>query len=233
MKKRFLSLMLAFTTSLCIVSCGNKARSDAPTGTVQFVDEVAEESGDENGLNSNQEMADSDYDLEDLESEAIKNRANDILSQMSLEEKVGQMFITRPENQGNISVGGICIFADNISSADGLKKLIEKQNRVSKTAPFISVDEEGGRVSRIANSGFFDVPMYTSMQDVGSEEDAEGAKIVGRNIGAYLGHCRRCLGNGSVLFLYAGFHFGSLFVNSGTNAFYIVCIFIKCYGVAG
>lgn len=186
MKKRFLCLMLIFTTSLCIVSCGDKNNQDMPSGIVQFVDEAANGLENENELNNSPDVSGADGTLEVSDSDDTDNQIEEILSQMTLEEKVGQMFITRPENQASIPVGGICIFSQNIETAEDLKTLIEKQNSSTRTAPFISVDEEGGRVSRIANSGLYKVPKYTSMLDVGSEEDAEGAKIVGRNIGAYL-----------------------------------------------
>jgi len=180
MKRRALSLVLSITTALCVLSCGKEASVDK-TDAVQFVDEAGDGS---DGLVQSEEEP--ELSEEEIKEQGNKDKAQEILSQMTLEEKVGQMFITRPENQGAIPVGGICIFSGNITSEEGLKKLIEEKKTSLRTTPFIAVDEEGGRIARIANSGYFDVPKYASMQDVGSEEDAEGAKIVGRKIGAYL-----------------------------------------------
>ncbi len=56
----------------------------------------------------------------------------------------------------------------------------------SKYPLFISVDEEGGDVSRVANSGFFDVASYKRMAEVGKTNDPAKAEEVGRQISFYL-----------------------------------------------
>lgn len=176
MKKRSLSFLLIMILVLGLCSCKKNETDKNSADTVEFITDIEGELI----------IEEADEEPEPSPEEIMENRALEILGEMSLEQKVGQMFITRPQNQGSIPIGGICVFSDNITSKEGLISLIDKQNSVSKIPPFIAVDEEGGKVSRIANSGFFDVPKYESMLSIGSTEDAEGAKKAGRDIGGYL-----------------------------------------------
>ena len=141
--------------------------------------------------------------------ETVVRTTKDVLGKMSLREKVGQLFIVRPEALAENSnaetapatdrvddavisrieeypVGGIALFSRNITSAEQLPMFISDLQNSSKYPLFIAVDEEGGRVARIANSGYFDVASYKSMEDIGKSGDASKAEEVGRQIGLYL-----------------------------------------------
>lgn len=141
--------------------------------------------------------------------ETVVRTTKDVLGKMSLREKVGQLFIVRPEalvensnaetapatdrvDDAVISrieeypVGGIALFSRNITSAEQLPMFISDLQSSSKYPLFIAVDEEGGRVARIANSDFFNVASYKSMEDIGKSGDASKAEEVGRQIGLYL-----------------------------------------------
>lgn len=141
--------------------------------------------------------------------ETVVYTAKDVLGKMSLREKVGQLFIVRPEalaEQCNAEiaaavdrvddavisrleeypVGGVALFSRNITGAEQLPKFIAELQNSSKYPLFIAVDEEGGRVARIANSDFFNVASYKSMEDIGKSGDASKAEEVGRQIGLYL-----------------------------------------------
>ena len=141
--------------------------------------------------------------------ETVVRTTKDVLGKMSLREKVGQLFIVRPEalvensnaetapatdrvDDAVISrieeypVGGIALFSRNITSAEQLPMFISDLQSSSKYPLFIAVDEEGGRVARIANSDFFNVASYKSMEDIGKAGDASKAEEVGRQIGFYL-----------------------------------------------
>ena len=89
-----------------------------------------------------------------------------LLDEMTLEEKIGQLLIVgiEGEEMGEMDienihenkVGGFILFGRNISNQDQLLNLINslKHESSSEKVPlFISVDEEGGRVSRL--SGIF------------------------------------------------------------------------------
>lgn len=131
------------------------------------------------------------------------------LDNMTTEEKIGQMFIVRPEalnvsgnaetaqavdtvtevmpeNLEKFPVGGIAVFGKNITGAEQLPRFISDLQSNSKYPLFIAVDEEGGDVARVANSGFFDVASYKSMAEVGKTDNLAKAEEVGRKIGFYL-----------------------------------------------
>lgn len=141
--------------------------------------------------------------------ETVVRTTKDVLGKMLLREKVGQLFIVRPEALAENSnaetapatdrvddavisrieeypVGGIALFSRNITSAEQLPMFISDLQSSSKYPLFIAVDEEGGRVARIANSDFFNVASYKSMEDIGKSGDASKAEEVGRQIGSYL-----------------------------------------------
>lgn len=86
------------------------------------------------------------------------DEAKDILNTMSLEEKVGQMFLARyPEDDANKEIkennpGGYILFGrdfKNETSETILAKLNENQEN-SKVKMFLGVDEEGGTVVRVS-----------------------------------------------------------------------------------
>ncbi len=137
------------------------------------------------------------------------------LAEMSLEEKVGQLFVIRPEQlSGSISedgiendsedgmtavnenmaefaekyhIGGYALFARNIDTPEQLKKLTSDLREISDIPPMLLIDEEGGEISRIAgNVNFPDVPVYPNMHYIGRTGDTELAKQAGSSIGSYL-----------------------------------------------
>ncbi len=135
---------------------------------------------------------------------------DEFISKMSIEEKVGQLFIVTPEavmlnekeqedgapvtvasgdmlaRMAKYHIGGVIMFASNITDPEQITLLNSSIKNKSSIVPFICVDEEGGFISRIANNDAFDVPKYESMRDVGGSKDTESAKQVGVDIGTYL-----------------------------------------------
>lgn len=134
------------------------------------------------------------------------------LSQMTLREKVGQLFTVRPEalcpeleasgmgmytyklravTEGMVErsklypVGGYTLFAHNIDNPEQLKSFTAALHALSGE-PLLSVDEEGGRVARIANNDNFNVPSYASMAAIGATGDPAKAHESGNAIGTYL-----------------------------------------------
>lgn len=137
-----------------------------------------------------------------------------LISKMSVKEKVGQLFVVRPDalqskikpeevmfhdNQGlteitddvkkfyeKFPVGGVVLFPKNIESPKQLRTFTEEIHHLGKIKPFIYIDEEGGPVSRLANHSAFALPRFRSMQDIGRTEDTRLAFIAGKSIGEYL-----------------------------------------------
>lgn len=130
------------------------------------------------------------------------------LESMTLEQKVAQLFVVTPEQLTGVSqavvagsatqralddipVGGLCYFAQNITGSQQLRDLLANTCDIASRsgagiAPFLTVDEEGGLVARVANSGYFDVESFSNMAEVGATGDETKAAYVGRTIGAYL-----------------------------------------------
>jgi beta-N-acetylhexosaminidase len=135
------------------------------------------------------------------------------LSQMTLREKVGQMFYVRMETldttihwntyadlQENpilevnqtmrdvnerYPVGGLILYAWNIDNEAQLSTLMA-QIRSLNGQPLLCIDEEGGRVARIANNPNFNVKKYESMSAIGATGDPSNAYECGNTIGTYL-----------------------------------------------
>ena len=133
-------------------------------------------------------------------------RVEEILSGMSLEEKAAQLFIVQPEaitgadavtaageaTQNAIfryPVAGFIYMEPNLQEEGQVKDMIRQVQAWSMERTglpmFISVDEEGGTVTRISGKNF-DVPYIGDMADLGSRGDPEEARETGRVMGAYL-----------------------------------------------
>ena len=124
----------------------------------------------------------------------------EILNTMTLEEKVGQMFVICPESIGvtftpaevtrelltKYPVGGIMISKSNMIQPEQVISLIDTFQNCSPYPLFMAVDEEGGRVARFANHGAFPVPKYSSAAAVGASGDSNDALSMGQTIGGYL-----------------------------------------------
>ena len=82
-------------------------------------------------------------------------------------------------------VGGVILYAHNIEDEAQLSAFIS-QIRTLNGAPLLCIDEEGGRVARIANNGNFDVEKFESMGAIGATGDAQNAYRCGNTIGTYL-----------------------------------------------
>ena len=136
-----------------------------------------------------------------------------MLKKMTLREKVGQMFFVRVESldpsiewttyddlanlknqeitmkmrkvNHDYPVGGIILYAWNIEDETQLASII-KQVRSLNGSPLLCIDEEGGRVSRIANNPNFHVKKYESMAAIGATGDPKNAYECGNTIGTYL-----------------------------------------------
>ena len=127
------------------------------------------------------------------------------LTEMTLREKVGQLFWVRPEaldfslnpekkkltqtmrqNLEQYPVGGIVVFKGNIQDESQLSSLIADFQSASKIPMIVAVDEEGGSVARLANHEAFSLPKYKSARDIGATGDPEQARQMGQTIGSYL-----------------------------------------------
>ena len=116
------------------------------------------------------------------------------LSDLSLEEKVGQMIfagikgtVITNETKKIISthqVGGIILFKDNLKNADqsvSLLNSIKEENIKNKVPLFLGVDEEGGRVARLP-----DLTKLPTSEYLGKQNDAALSYNIGKLLGKEL-----------------------------------------------
>lgn len=120
------------------------------------------------------------------------------LSAMTIQEKVGQLFIIHPHSIAHATspegmaealmeypVGGFMLAAKNIKNPAQITEFTAAL-KAGAIPAFVSVDEEGGKVSRFANNSAFDVPKYKNAAAVGATGDPAAALSMGQTIGAYL-----------------------------------------------
>ncbi|MFU0512067.1 glycoside hydrolase family 3 protein [Gardnerella leopoldii] len=140
----------------------------------------------------------------DPNSSVVKN----VLSKMSLEDKVAQMFIVKPEELAgtygtvvssgsqmqqsfnSIPVGGIMYSRENIQNPNQTQQMISglqsiSESRVSLPA-LVAVDEEGGTVARVSSNPQMGVNSSPNMRDIGATKKTRKAYKTGAYIGNYL-----------------------------------------------
>ncbi|MBQ3107829.1 MAG: glycoside hydrolase family 3 protein, partial [Firmicutes bacterium] len=138
----------------------------------------------------------------------------ELLASMTLREKVGQLFIVRPEwlnlvvdENGTIlgggasvkymndtiadvlqryPAGGVALYSRNIVDPQQIKELNAGLQAASRIPLYIAVDEEGGIITRIACDKEFSVPKYPSPEYVARTGGILGVQEMGSTIGSYM-----------------------------------------------
>ncbi|MFD3158158.1 beta-N-acetylhexosaminidase [Haloimpatiens sp. FM7330] len=118
--------------------------------------------------------------LDDNEKE--KNLIYNQIKNMSLDEKIGQMFILGFEgyerNQEieniivNKKIGGMIFFQNNIKNTEQFLNIvnnIKNTNKQNKIPLFLSIDQEGGRVKRLPK----EIKQFPSSYYIGSKNSTE------------------------------------------------------------
>lgn len=135
------------------------------------------------------------------DAEVLDEVVESIISEMTLEEKVAGLFIVTPEAITGVDtavqagdgtkkaleqypVGGLIYFKKNIQSEEQIKKMVENSISYCKYPLFIAVDEEGGKVSRLADGLKLD--NVGDMADIGSTGDATKAYEAMKTVGTYM-----------------------------------------------
>lgn len=134
---------------------------------------------------------------EDLDEATLQGMAKDITKEMSLKNKIGQLFMVsvyqldeaESKNQTSVTsdmkktlkkypAGGIVMFAKNIDNRKQTQTMIKELQNASYVPLFVSVDEECGTVSRIASNPNMKMTAYPSAQEVGKTySDKQIAKM--------------------------------------------------------
>ncbi|MEF2815562.1 MAG: glycoside hydrolase family 3 N-terminal domain-containing protein [Oscillospiraceae bacterium] len=135
--------------------------------------------------------------------EVRKDAAQTLLDGMTTQEKICQLLIVHPEaltGGGTVTgmtdelaaalraypVGGVLLSAGNMTSGEQLAALTAALSNGCKTAPLISVDEEGGRVARLMNTvGTTKLGSMYSYRAQGTQGAHDNAQTIARDIAAY------------------------------------------------
>ncbi|WP_346886896.1 beta-N-acetylhexosaminidase [Clostridium sp. UBA1056] len=170
---------IACTVSIFFCGCSLINKDVKDNNEIETGDKSKEDSGEDNNR----------------EKQKVVDLIQNQIDNMTLEEKVGQMFIVGfngyevDDNIANLiknkKAGGVILFSKNIDTVDQTKKLIESLNALNgenKPKLFMSVDEEGGIVSRIPK----EMGQFESAWDVGATGDLnyafEHGKVIGETI---------------------------------------------------
>lgn len=141
----------------------------------------------------------------DPETPSVEEQVDELIESMSLKQLVCQLFVVRPEalseNPGTdgktaltkemedfyreYPVGGLCLYAKNIVSPSQLLTYTQDIHSLPGH-PLLYVDEEGGRVARIANSEGFGLNKYESMSAIASSGNPDDAYDAAFYIGSYV-----------------------------------------------
>ena len=166
LKKRFLLLFLVFL----LTGCGYKKDNEI-----------------NNSINNDEkENINGTDEIMREEKEPIDDKINS----MTLDEKIGQMIITGFNGSeynddmdrliNEYKVGGVILFARNIEDSNQMIDLTRALQENNNNLPlFISIDEEGGRVSRLPD----DVEKFPSAFTIGLINDQQTAYENGKEIG--------------------------------------------------
>lgn len=123
------------------------------------------------------------------------------IAAMPLEDKIAGLFIITPEaltdtdvviragdttkeKLGDNAVGGLIYSSKNFKDSAQLSEMLQNTKIYSKYPIFLGVEEEGGKISRVAEAGFAD--NVGTMGEIGESGDTAKAQEAGAAIGGYL-----------------------------------------------
>lgn len=144
----------------------------------------------------------------EVQTDPVEEQAAQLVSQMTLEDKIAQMFVITPnaltgyasgvtaagdttkEAYQSRPVGGIVYMADNLTDPEQTTTMLSNMQQIARERTglpvFLCVDEEGGSVARIAGNDAFGVTDVGNMSDIGASGDVQNAYNAGSTIGNYL-----------------------------------------------
>ena len=165
-KKRMLVSLIFLSAMVILTACGSSSNKAKNT------------SEDTKTSDSSKKETQSTKGKIDL---TAKEKADKIMGKMTLEEKVGQLFLVRVPEQNqvedikNYHLGGYLLFDRDmeVKGQSEIKQTIASYQAASKTPMFIGSDEEGGTVSRLSRNQIVS-PAFESPQTSYQKDGWEG-----------------------------------------------------------
>lgn len=140
-----------------------------------------------------------DMDSNEIDDIMMSNLVEDVMKDMTLEQKIGQLFLvctdsldfhaetemtdTMREKLETLQPGGVIFFSFNLEDREQITKFITQMQGTATIPMFMAVDEEGGTVARVANTEGMKTTKFPPMAEIGATGDAQEAKKVGETIG--------------------------------------------------
>lgn len=216
MKKRKIMTFLCLLFSVFFIAgCGKKQEKDATATAVQGETETAtsekngeiqEEKKDSSETTTTEEASDTSDETaaekEELDSVTVDGMSRDILANMTLEEKVGQMFLfgmdslrgdgktkktkKLSESMGEVlekyQPGGIFLYSKNMKDDKQTKTLIEDLQNHARVPVLVGTEERGAedsKISTLSSMKMKDKKKITKLLSSSKETDVEeGASMV-------------------------------------------------------
>ena len=133
------------------------------------------------------------------ENKGTEDAVRAMIDDMTTSELIYQMMFVTPESITGVGkvlragdttkqalekhpVGGIIYFAQNFESRAQTSEMISKTQQFSKIPLFISVDEEGGIVSRLGSNPNMGITKHPPMKTIGETGDPSKAYEVGKTL---------------------------------------------------
>ena len=141
------------------------------------------------------------------EEELLQAKISEMLTDMTLEEKAAQMFMITPEaltgtgqvlEAGDVTreaidkypVGGLIYFTQNLQDPGQVRSMTGNVQKFAEERTglpmLLSVDEEGGTVTRFGRNPSFDYDSSADMAGIGASGDPQQAYALGEKIGKFL-----------------------------------------------
>ena len=141
------------------------------------------------------------------EEELLQAKISEMLTDMTLEEKAAQMFMITPEaltgtgqvlEAGDVTreaidkypVGGLIYFTQNLQDPGQVRSMTGNVQKFAEERTglpmLLSVDEEGGTVTRFGGNPSFDYDPSADMAGIGASGDPQQAYALGEKIGKFL-----------------------------------------------
>ena len=155
MKKSVVLSLMILSAVLSLTACGNSKKessitsdSTKPSESVKQTEQTSESQKKES---------------------TMKETVDKTMNAMTLEEKVGQLFMARVPEQNQVAdiqnyhLGGYLLFDRDMEGKGQaeVKQAITSYQEASKTPMFIGSDEEGGTVSRLSRNQIVSPPFQS------------------------------------------------------------------------
>jgi len=182
--KKFLLLFLSFLVVFSLIACDDKIVNEEN-------DRIVDES---EPIDDNNENEDENDDVE--EKEDLHQKITSIINTLTIEEKIGQLFIvgftgksiqnTLINSINKYHFGNFIYMDENIGTSEELKKLsFDIQSlvlNINKIPAFVAIDHEGGYVYRLGNNATH----FLGNMAIAATNDPNNAYLVGKAAGREL-----------------------------------------------